>query len=146
MSANLIPPMRWAQRRDRIFLKIDISEAKNVEVKLEENKLSLSAKTNDKNYNVELEFFSSIDSTESNHFVRPRYIEFFIKKKESGPYWSRLLKTEQKPWFLKVDWQHWKDEEDDEDGDVDNFGQFGEQQPPLEGEDDDDEDDDEEDD
>ena len=44
-----------------------------------------------------------------------------MAKKESGPYWPRLLKQTGKFHFLKTDFSKWKDE-DEEDEEVDNNG------------------------
>ncbi len=45
----------------------------------------------------------------------PRHIIFNIAKKESGPYWDRLIKQPGKQWWLKADWSKWKDEDEDDD-------------------------------
>jgi len=70
-----------------------------------------------------------------------------LVRKESGPYWERLLKEGGKHWFLKADWDRWVDEDEQEEagegndfnmGDLDMSGGQG-------GFDDDEEDDDDED-
>ncbi|CAG0893282.1 unnamed protein product [Darwinula stevensoni] len=52
---------------------------------------------------------------ESKHFVRDRVVEFFLTKKEVGPYWPHLLKEKVKYHWLKVDFHHWRDEDDSDD-------------------------------
>ena len=51
---------------------------------------------------------------ESKHFVRERSIEFFLRKKEEGPYWPTLMKDKQKKHWLKIDFNRWRDEDDSE--------------------------------
>lgn len=41
---------------------------------------------------------------------------FILKKKEAGPYWSRLLKDSKKAHWLKADWNKWKDEDEEDEG------------------------------
>ena len=42
-------------------------------------------------------------------------IEFALEKKESGPYWKRLVKEGTKQHWLKVDFNKWKDEDESDD-------------------------------
>jgi prostaglandin-E synthase len=35
-----------------------------------------------------------------------------IPKKESGPFWPRLLKSDKKVHWVKIDFNKWKDEDD----------------------------------
>ena len=51
----------------------------------------------------------------SKFAVRDRVIEFALEKKDSGPYWKRLGKEEQKQHWLKVDFNKWKDEDESDD-------------------------------
>ena len=51
----------------------------------------------------------------SKFAVRDRVIEFALEKKDSGPYWKRLVKEEQKQHWLKVDFNKWKDEDESDD-------------------------------
>jgi prostaglandin-E synthase len=53
----------------------------------------------------------------SKFAVRDRVIEFALEKKESGPFWQRLVKEKTKQHWLKIDFNKWKDEdESDEEG------------------------------
>merc|ERR1712152_119724 len=56
-----------------------------------------------------------IDKEKSKFAVRDRVIEFALEKKDSGPYWKRLVKEEQKQHWLKVDFNKWKDEDESDD-------------------------------
>ena len=51
----------------------------------------------------------------SKYAVRDRVIEFALEKKDSGPYWKRLVKEEKKQHWLKVDFNKWKDEDESDD-------------------------------
>lgn len=51
---------------------------------------------------------------ESKYAVSGRGIDFYLKKKEEGPYWPTLLKDKKKVHWLKVDFNKWRDEDDSE--------------------------------
>jgi len=129
MSSNstLTPTVVWAQRRDQIFVNIDLQDVKNEKILLEKDKLSFLGSSNGKQYNVELDFHGEIDPSKSRYAVKPRSVEFILVRKEAGAYWPSLLKSNLKPRWLKVDWQKWKDEDELEDdagfdmGGMDNF-------------------------
>jgi prostaglandin-E synthase len=119
---SLTPQVRWAQRKDRIFLKIDVNDVKDLNVSLHpEGKISFTGVSGGHKYALDLELLHEIEPQQSKYEVRPRYVDFIIIKKKSGPYWERLLKDSTKKNFLAVDWNHWKDEDEDEDEDFDNF-------------------------
>jgi len=134
-SQTLHPPVVWAQRKDQVFLSVDLQDVKSENIKLEPTKLSFFGKSGTKQYSFEIEFLKEIDPAKSKYVVRPRSIEFVVIKKDLG-YWERILKEQPKiklNW-LKVDWNKWKDEDEvaEDDGGFDmggmgNFdmGQFG---------------------
>merc|ERR1711946_40346 len=63
-------------------------------------------------HEVTIELFNEIDTEESKYSVRDRSIEFFLKKKEEGPYWPSLMKEKKKVHWLKIDFNRWRDEDD----------------------------------
>uniref|UniRef100_A0A7S4KIY4 CS domain-containing protein n=1 Tax=Paramoeba aestuarina TaxID=180227 RepID=A0A7S4KIY4_9EUKA len=142
------PHVRWAQRKEFIYLKIDIDGATNTVVKLEEKKLFVSATgSNARNYEIEMEFFGNVDKEASTWVQQPRYIEMkLFKKEQGGDYWDRLLSTSGKRHWLSVDWAKWKDEDESDEelnlggGAQQGFGNFD--FGDIGGDDDDDEDDD----
>jgi len=119
---TVTPPVLWAQRNDRLLLTINVQDVRDPKIKLTEKSLVFSGSTNAKEYKVELEFFGDINAEASKWGVLPRHIQLNIVKKESGPYWERLLKESGKHWFLQVDWDRWVDEdEQDEAGKENDF-------------------------
>ncbi|XP_077979351.1 prostaglandin E synthase 3-like [Glandiceps talaboti] len=110
-------PILWAQRADVLFLTIEVEDMKKPDIKLDESKLSIKGKGGHegKEYVVDLEFLNAVNVKDSKYQVLARHIEFFIKKKEPGPYWDRLTKEKLKCHWLKTDFHKWKDEDDSED-------------------------------
>ncbi|XAR48621.1 hypothetical protein NMG60_11031500 [Bertholletia excelsa] len=124
------PTVKWAQRSDKLFVTIELPDAKDVKLKLEpEGKFFFSANSGADNtpYEIDMDLYDKVDVNESKANVGLRNICYLIKKAESK-WWSRLLKQEGKPpVFLKVDWDKWVDEDEEKDdkigGDMD-FGDF----------------------
>jgi prostaglandin-E synthase len=118
------PSTKWAQRSDKVYLTIELPDAKDVKLNLKpDGHFNFSAKGSDgMQYELDLELFGAVNAEESKAAVAPRTICYLVKKAESN-WWPRLLKKEGKPpVFLKVDWDKWQDE-DDEDAELgDDFG------------------------
>eukprot|EP00244_Chara_vulgaris_P013938 TRINITY_DN836_c1_g1_i1.p1 TRINITY_DN836_c1_g1~~TRINITY_DN836_c1_g1_i1.p1 ORF type:complete len:154 (+),score=44.30 TRINITY_DN836_c1_g1_i1:218-679(+) len=132
---SLHPGILWAQRTDKIYLTVELPDAKDPKIKLEpEGKLSFAAKAGTSLYEANLEFFDKIKVDESKISVGQRNIIMVIMKDSPG-YWDRLVKGEGKaPPFLKVDWNKWADEDEEQEssnydkfdlGAMEDFSKFG---------------------
>ncbi|GMG99522.1 hypothetical protein Nepgr_001362 [Nepenthes gracilis] len=108
------PSVKWAQRSDKVFITIELPDAKDIKLKLEpEGKFIFSATKDGTPYVVDLELFDKIDVEESKYNIGLRSIVYAIKKADKK-WWSRLIKKEGKPpAFVKVDWDKWVDEEEE---------------------------------
>lgn len=137
--------MKWARRSDKVYLTVDLADAKDVKVNLEpEGEFSFFATKDGVPYEVDLKLFDRINvkvptlsksllqvrislslmsvfiSGEQNSKLNigARSIVYVVKKLDKK-WWNRLLKEDAKPpAFLKVDWDKWIDE-DDENGEMD---------------------------
>jgi len=110
------PPVMWAQRRAGVFLTICLEDCKDPVVELSPAKVHFKGTggTDNKEYELDLEFYEDIDPDKSTHKNKGRVIEFEIKKSKDS-FWPRLTKTSEKKHWLKVDFSRWKDEDDSED-------------------------------
>ncbi|CAN1121284.1 Co-chaperone protein p23-1 [Linum perenne] len=108
------PILKWAQRSDRIFITVELPDAKDVKLKLEpEGRFAFSAIKDGAAYDVDLELFDKVNVEESKYNIGVRSIVYVIKKAENK-WWTRLIKQEGKaPVFLKVDWDKWVDEDEE---------------------------------
>ncbi|KAJ7390020.1 Prostaglandin E synthase 3 (Cytosolic) [Desmophyllum pertusum] len=113
---TLSPSTRWAQRKDRVFLTIEVEDCQTPEIKLDSQALHFSAKggKEQKMYSFDLEFYGQVIPEKSKQRITAREVTFNIMKKEEGPYWPRLHKEGKKPSFLHTDFSKWKDEDDSE--------------------------------
>lgn len=115
-DSYLAPPVYWAQRKNLLFVKVQLEDCRNPTIKVEKDSIYFKGKggTDNKEYEVTLNFFKEIKAEDSKFAVRDRGTEFVIIKAEEG-FWKRLLKEETKFHWLKVDFNKWKDEDDSED-------------------------------
>ncbi|XP_074555808.1 uncharacterized protein OsI_027940-like isoform X2 [Curcuma longa] len=110
------PTVKWAQRSDKVYLTVDLADAKDVKVNLEpEGEFSFFATKDGVPYEVDLKLFDRINVKESKLNIGARSI-VYVAKKLDKKWWQRLLKEDAKPpAFLKVDWDKWIDEDDEND-------------------------------
>ncbi|XP_039145494.1 co-chaperone protein p23-1-like [Dioscorea cayenensis subsp. rotundata] len=110
------PLTKWAQRSDKVYITIELPDAKEVKLSLQPNgQFHFSATTGAENvpYEIDFELYDKVNVEESKAAVGLRNICYLVKKAESK-WWSRLLKKEGRPpAFLKVDWDKWIDEDEE---------------------------------
>ncbi|KAK9122556.1 hypothetical protein Sjap_012158 [Stephania japonica] len=108
------PILKWAQRSDKIYLTVDLTDAKDVKLKLEpEGKFIFSATKDGVPYELDIELLDKINFEESKVNIGVRSIVYAITKAEKK-WWGRLLKQEGKPpVFVKFDWDKWVDEDEE---------------------------------
>lgn len=126
-SSSLNVPVKWAQRKDQIYIAFGIQDAKDTQISLQSSKLTFVGVSGGKTYFTELEFYGEIDTEKSKYVVKPRAIEFVLIRKETGPYWPRLTKEKLKVNWLTIDWDRWvdEDESDNEGFDMGGMGGLG---------------------
>ncbi|XP_038708639.1 uncharacterized protein OsI_027940-like isoform X2 [Tripterygium wilfordii] len=131
------PEVKWAQRRDKVFITVQLPESKDAKVNLEpEGVFTFSASGGAENnlYELKLELHDKVNVEESKVNVGPRSIFCILEKAEIG-WWNKLLRADGKaPHYVKVDWDKWVDEDEDDgtgtgSGDLDmggmDFSNFG---------------------
>ena len=109
------PLIKWAQRKDRLFITISVVHTKKPIVDLTDGKRIKYQGTDGKiNYAFDLELFDEISKEDSKYTLDTRNIFLNLKKKNSGPYWPRLNKDGIKYHWIEIDWMYFS-EEDEED-------------------------------
>lgn len=118
------PEILWAQRSKKIFLTVELPDAKNTQVKLEPNgHFTFIAGAKNSKYDIKMQLYGRLNVEESKIIEGHRHTFCIIQKEEKG-WWKRLLEKEGKaPPFIKADWNHWIDEDEEEEGEdeMDNF-------------------------
>ena len=109
------PMIKWAQRKDRLFITISVVHSKKPIVDLTDGKrIKYQGTDGTVNFAFDIELYDEISKEESKYTLESRNIFLNLKKKTSGPYWPRLLKDEKKYHWIEVDWMYFT-EEDEED-------------------------------
>lgn len=116
------PEFLWAQRKDQIFLTINIPNLKKEQASIsltDEGRVYFKGSAgnvgHEEEYVLDIVLFKPIKAEQSQHKITDRSITFKIIKGDAGPYWDRLFKAEGRNIHCKIDWDNWKDEDDDED-------------------------------
>ncbi|XP_014284697.1 very-long-chain (3R)-3-hydroxyacyl-CoA dehydratase [Halyomorpha halys] len=112
------PFVYWAQDANNIYLKVDLKDIEDEDIQLDKSSMTMTAKGvgahGPSKYKFTLHFFNDLAADDEVHVIKtsPRAIEFTLKKASSS-WWSRLIKHQQKPAWLKIDFERWKSEDDD---------------------------------
>lgn len=134
MSVSHHPPVLWAQRKDKLFVTIDVQDCVNPKLKLEKRDesadsavLKFSGIVGDgSSVDVLLELHGDVNAAEAKVSVTGRHVLVVVPKKAEG-FWPRLTKDKQ-PRFVSVDWSKWVDEDEEDEApefDLSSMGQFG---------------------
>ncbi|CAK9071285.1 unnamed protein product [Durusdinium trenchii] len=109
----LQPSVLWAQRKDSVFVTVDVKDAADVHFQLEESSLDFAAKGGEDGsaYAFHLDLYAPIRREESK-FSTKRCPTFFLQK-SSAESWPRLQKEGKLPW-VKIDWHRWADSDDED--------------------------------
>ncbi|XP_057691753.1 very-long-chain (3R)-3-hydroxyacyl-CoA dehydratase isoform X2 [Corythoichthys intestinalis] len=112
----LTPLVYWAQRHEEIYLRVELTDAQNIKVHVDDNVLHFQAQGHGAKgqnlYEFNLEFLSPV-KTQVAHKSTQRQVNITVKKGQRG-WWERLTKLERKPLFLAPDFDRWLDESDAE--------------------------------
>lgn len=117
------PPAVWAQRNDILYLTLNV-ECPDPTFKFTEDTMYFKGVglPEKKNHEVTINFYSKINPDKVVSKNTSRCIEFVITKADTkASYWPKLTNDKNKPHWLKVDFNRWKDEgSDDEREEGDN--------------------------
>ena len=125
----MIPRVLWAQRKDIVYITIEVFEVKEEKIDIQDNVVNFSGVrgSDGAKFAVSLELFGSVDVSNSKISVADRNVSMILAKSEPGPFWPRLLKTTQKMHFIHTDFSKWIDEDEEaEEGapDLSGMGNF----------------------
>lgn len=113
---TLTPHVYWAQRHSEIYLRVELCDAKNLDISVQENTLQFKAQGHgakgDNEYEFRLDFLLPV-KPEVRHKSTQRQVNITVKKQEHC-WWERLTLQERKPLFLVPDFDRWLNESDAE--------------------------------
>ena len=116
------PNIKWAERKDKVFVTIDLDDVKDSKIDItESNHLVFSGVSNGKSYQLDIELFGEIDKENSKYTTEARNIFLKLQKKTSGAYWNYINKDKKKYNFIHVDWYLYVDEDEEDEKPEMNF-------------------------
>lgn len=96
MSA-LSAPFRWCQRKENVYLTVELRDIKDEKADLQPNSLTFSCVSDSKTYEGKIEFFEEINVEESKFTVLGLHAQYLlVKKDKEAEYWPRLTKEKGK--------------------------------------------------
>lgn len=112
----LVPTVSWAQRKDVVYLKVKVPEYSKPQIQITQDSLKLSCSNGEgKIYKLDLQFLKQVDPGRSKHAKIGNHMEITIRKLDcEASYWPRLVTSQDKQHWLRVDFNRWKDEDESE--------------------------------
>jgi hypothetical protein len=111
----LLPTIKWAQRKDRVFLTIDLRDIEHEIIEwISPSQLKIEVTSDKKIYATVLELFEEVNIEESKWNKTGLHLQFNLVKKETGPYWKRLTKEDKKFNHIALDWSKYVDEDEED--------------------------------
>lgn len=112
----LTPLVYWAQRHEEIYLRVELTDAQNIDIQVNEKVLQFRAQGHgakgQNEYEFSLEFLSPV-KPEVSHKSTQRQVNITVRKEQRG-WWDRLTEQGRKPVFLAPDFDRWLEESDAE--------------------------------
>ncbi|CAL8092997.1 unnamed protein product [Orchesella dallaii] len=111
------PFVYWAQTEKTVSLRVDIRDAQNPRILIENSKVTFDSTgygaQGENEYHFELALPHNVDSDKSTYRVSDRDVDILLIKKEHG-WWSKVTTSPRKPAWLKVDFDRWKSPDDED--------------------------------
>jgi hypothetical protein len=110
------PFVYWAQDNDKIFLRVDLKDAQDVNVSLNSKKLQFSANGNGGQGKKGYQFSLNLtDNIKNNPTFKATGSQVDIELvKANAEFWKNLIQESKRPHWLKFDFNRWKDSDESE--------------------------------
>jgi hypothetical protein len=111
---SLVPPFKWAENADKLFLTIEVQGCQNAKVDLSDDAVKFSGSQGDKNFELDFKLFKKVNVQASSWAAKAREIEILLQKAdECKGWWNQLLADKnQYKGRCKIDWDLWHDEDE----------------------------------
>ncbi|KAJ2490750.1 hypothetical protein IWW37_002853 [Coemansia sp. RSA 2050] len=107
------PRVLWAQRKDVVYLTIELEDAP--EATFTEQSIDFECLKGDKKYAFHLDFYKPIIVKETVKSDSKRVSFYILKKADDTVWWERLYKEKEKVNFVHTDFSRFVDEDESED-------------------------------
>ena len=92
MSTNQFPTLKWAQRKDKLYLTINVIHSKTPTIEIKGKKMKYEGTDGTKNYSFDIELYDEIDTENSKYTLDTRNIFLNLKKRKQEIIGRDLLK------------------------------------------------------
>jgi hypothetical protein len=83
-----LPPVKWAQRKDSLYVTISVPDVTDAKVSLTEDAVVFSGKSGGKEYAIEMKLFKGIDEEGSVWNALPMNVQMkLMKKNKEDDFW-----------------------------------------------------------
>ena len=108
------PNVKWAQRKDKVYVEVQLRDSKNEKIDLKETTLNVEGDSEGNHYVLTVELFAEVVPEQSKWNKTGLGISIVLQKKDvSAGYWTRLAKSNAKNQYITFDWSRWIDEDDE---------------------------------
>ncbi|KAE8891958.1 hypothetical protein PF005_g9594 [Phytophthora fragariae] len=111
-------PVKWAQRKEALYVTVDLPDVKDETVSLTSKQLTFKGTSNGQLYEVTLDLFKEVDVEHQDSIwaKTDRNLHFHIvKKNQDEEFWPHLLADKHlEKTNVKTDWSKFVDEDEDE--------------------------------
>ncbi|XP_018415652.1 PREDICTED: putative protein PTGES3L [Nanorana parkeri] len=109
----------WYDRARYVYMEFCVENSQDVKVEIEDNKVIFSCLNEDniQMYN-EIKLYDRVQPKDSREKRSDRSITCFLRKWKEKVAWPRLTKDNDKPVWLHVDFDNWRDWDAEEEGEM----------------------------
>lgn len=127
------PQVKWAQRRDKLFITVDVVDPRDVQVEFSAKGVTIRGEGVTKvgtargPFSAALNLNGEIEPAKCTYKTGGSYVQICAVKSATGPHWERLLMepTRATKAWLTCDWNLWKDEDEEDAREKIDFGGYG---------------------
>ena len=83
LTETNIPTCLWAQRKDCVYVTVDVPDCKDEEITVADDKLTFKGTSGDKQYACEMVLHAAIKADGSKYAVKARNIAFYLEKADA---------------------------------------------------------------
>jgi prostaglandin-E synthase len=102
----LQPQLLWAQRKDKLYLTVDLQDCESPDVKVTNEdgvgKFDFRGKAKGAQYELSVPLFAEVDPENVKIVNTARHVFLMVPKKEEGDHWPRLTKDKGKQNHIQV--------------------------------------------
>lgn len=102
----LQPQLLWAQRKDKLYLTVDLQDCESPDIKVSNEdgagKFEFRGTAQGQQYELTVQLFSEVDADNVQISNTARKVLLMVPKKEEGDHWPRLTKEKAKHTHIQV--------------------------------------------